>query len=114
MLRKTIAALALAPILVMSPAQADHQHDPNFRPTPDRHSCVDAHWKARSQVARDCRRSGWVVRPRVVINPRDKVRFNWLRECRFPKQQRACYWEGRGRDFVRVPTPGGFRTFFVR
>lgn len=50
---------------------------------------------SHTRAAADCRRHGWVIRPRIVVGPHGVLRYSALPKCRFEDgsgQRSACSW----------------------
>jgi hypothetical protein len=109
-MHKTLTAMAsavVALVVTMGPAPAKAQ---------PYGGCVEAWQAPHSQGARDCRRDGWIIRPRIIVGPYGYVRYNKMPLCRnedgsYRRRngtvglQRHCFWNahavgnGRGETF---------------
>jgi hypothetical protein len=72
--------------------------------------CKEAVLYADSEAAQECREHGWVIRPRLAINPHGVLKASALPHCRHEDgsgQRSACLWDagidginGRGDSFI--------------
>lgn len=109
-LRISLAAFASAVAVLYPPPAVGHQP----------YGGCDEAWQApRSIGATHCREHRWIVRPRVVIDPKGWVRAMRLPPCRAEDEIR-CYWDaktmgnGVGDSFVWVGTRERHRLIYVR
>lgn len=100
-----IAGLLFAGVLVMAaPAKANLVTRSGWQQPYG--GCKEASRYTHSQGARECRQHGWIIRPRLIVNPRGYVVMVSMPKCRAEDGsylrkngtvglQRHCFWDAR-------------------
>lgn len=103
-------------LLLFTPPKADavSPNVPIRNPPVGWLACQSAHAEPYSWVGRECKERGWIVRPRVVLSPENRVAYMWLPLCKSEDDHGPCLWDAgtmgnkHGRSFVALNHAGRF------